>query len=145
MTKLLTIQLLISLLLLSSCKKDSNPCTPWLWGSNTTFNYDSLGNITDVDTFIYVDNMGNPVTLLEQFESNNQFYVFSDSTNDTTIAGTYNFTSNNIIINLPDSVFPFNNRTVTLLDSYNLHLYQITLLRQQVKNGLKLIFLSEES
>ncbi|MBL0098154.1 MAG: hypothetical protein IPP46_17900 [Bacteroidetes bacterium] len=93
MTKLLTIQLLISLLLLSSCKKDSNPAvTPQLNGLwevqlTTITNYDSLGNITDVDTFIYVDNMGNPVTLLEQFESNNQFYVFSDSTNDTTIAG----------------------------------------------------------
>ena len=130
MTKTILFRLIILVLFLSSCKKDSNPMATsqfnGLWEVDllTITYYDSLGNISDMDTVEYVDDIGNTVTALEQFDSNNKFHLFSNSTNDTISSGTFNLNSNNLIINLPDSVFPFNNRTITLLTSHNLQLIQ---------------------
>jgi hypothetical protein len=124
--------ILVSLL---SCKKESDinktdqptaNLLVGLWKVDflTITTYDSIGNITSLDTVPYVNNQGDPITLLEEYTINNKFYMFSDTIIDTLESSTYNRTGSIILINIPDSVFAFNNRTITQLDSSKLELFQ---------------------
>jgi hypothetical protein len=74
---------------------------------------------------IYTDQYGNPVTLLEKFSQDNKFFIFSNTVSDTNTISTYLVSGNNVKINLPDSVLPFNNRTISKIDNTSLELFQI--------------------
>lgn len=91
----------------------------------TITQYDSFNNVIKTDTVIYTNDLGEPVTVFEKYTSDNNFFLFQTSTNDTLKSSTFTQTGNNISINLPDNVFLFNNRTISKVDSTTLELYQL--------------------
>ncbi len=116
------------MVLFNSCKKEQDPSELiGLWEVEllTISTYDSLDNIISVDTSMYVDNIGNPVTLLEKYTADNNYFAFSDTISDTVKTSTYTLNDNNLLLNIPDSVWSFNNRTITTLNDINLELFQI--------------------
>jgi hypothetical protein len=120
------------MLVILGCKKEqeqqtSNSSLIGLWQVTllTISRYDSLNNIISVDTVIYIDQYGNDVTLLEKYTQDNKFYIFLNTTSDTNKISTYMLNGNNLKINLPDTVFPFNNRTISQIDDKYLELFQI--------------------
>ena len=125
----------IIILLIFGCKKGqqisdtSNPSLSikGLWEIKllTITHYDSFNNVIKTDTVIYTNNLGDPVTMLEEYTSDHKYILFTNSTSDTSISSTFTQTGNNIKINLSDNLFPFNNRTITYVDSTTLELYQM--------------------
>jgi hypothetical protein len=129
------ILLVIFSLLIFGCKKESQnsdvsnsgPSITGLWKVNilTITHYDSFNNVIKIDTVEYTNDIGEPVTMLEQYTSDHKFTLFANSTNDISISSTFTQSGNNIKINLSNDIFPFNNRTITKVDSSTLELYQI--------------------
>ncbi len=112
------------------CKKEKQSTSPsiiGLWEVKllTITRYDSLNNIIKIDTVQYTNEVGTPVNVFEKYTSDNKFLIFKNSINDTILSSTYSQTGDNIKINEFEDMFPFNNRTITKLDDYNLELFQI--------------------
>jgi len=122
-------------LLVLGCKKENQnsstsntgPSITGLWEVKllTITHYDSFNNIKKIDTVIYTDDLGEPITVLEKYTSDRKFILFANSINDTSISSTFTQTGNNIKINLSDNILPFNNRTISMVDSLTLELFQI--------------------
>jgi hypothetical protein len=129
------ILLLLFLLMILGCKKENQdtitsntgPSIIGLWEIKllTITHYDGSDNILKIDTVKYTDDLGEPVTMLEQFTSDHKFIQYVNSMNNVSFSTTYIQTGNNIKINLSDNVFLFNNRTITKVDSLSLELYEI--------------------
>ncbi len=114
----------------SGCKKEdqtSNTSLDGLWKCTllTIANYDSLNNFIRFDTVIYTDSLENTVTLLERYSADHSFYAFANTVSDTLFKSTYTLDGNIIRIHLPDSVLPFNARTILTLDEANLAVSQM--------------------
>lgn len=125
----------IFILLILGCKKEQQISGSSITGTSiiglwevkllTITQYDSFNNVIKTDTVIYTNDLGEPVTVFEKYTSDNKFFLFQNSTNDTLKSTTFTQTGKNISINLPDNVFPFNNRTISKVDSTTLELYQL--------------------
>ena len=126
---------LIFAILIFSCKKEEqNSGTPFtetsiigLWEVKlfTVTQYDTNNIYISTDTVIYTNEIGEPITFFEKFTSDNKFFRFQKTINDTLIQSTYTKNGNNILINLPSNGFPFNNRLISTINSTTLELYQI--------------------
>lgn len=133
--KLSFLLIAISVLLLFGCKKENQNSDPinnssaiiGLWEVKllTITRYDNANNIIKIDTAIYTNELGQPVTLLEKYTSDHKFIQFANTINDTSLVSTFTLTGNTIKINLSDNVFPFNNRTITKIDDFSLEVYQV--------------------
>jgi len=115
----------------TSCKKEnqqvSNSSLIGLWEVKllTISTLDSLNNIIKIDTAIYTDEYGNPITFLEQYTQDYRLFMFANNTADTNKIFTYTLTGNNLKINISDNILPFNNRTISKIDDNNLEVFQI--------------------
>ena len=128
---------LISILtvLIIGCKKENTtsdssspgPSITGLWEVKllTITHFDANNNVTKIDTVIYTTNLGDHVTMLEEYTSDHKYILFSNSTSDTSMSSTFSQNGYNIKINLSDNLFPFNNRTISKVDSLTMELYQI--------------------
>ena len=139
MKKYRYILIVFSLLFFSTCKKDSENLVPintnsinetlffgvWEIELFTMVTYDSNGNISDIDTIKYTNDLGEPATTLEEYNMNNKFYMYSPTTIDTIYRSTFLISNNTVLINLPDSLLlNFRARTISLLDSSKMEMYQ---------------------
>ena len=93
----------------TSCKKEnqqvSNSSLIGLWEVKllTISTLDSLNNIIKIDTAIYTDEYGNPITFLEQYTQDYRLFMFANNTADTNKIFTYTLTGNNLKINISDN------------------------------------------
>jgi hypothetical protein len=86
---------------------------------------DSSNTVIKTDTAIYTDEYGNPATLLEEYTQENKLFMFTNTTSDTNKLCTFTLTGKNLKINLPDTILPFNNRTISKIDNNSLEVFQI--------------------
>ncbi len=130
----LVLFLTICILILSCKKEEQNLGTPitetsiiGLWEVKlfTVTQYDTNNVYISTDTVIFTNEVGEPITFLEKFTSDNKFFQFQNTINDTLTQSTYTKNDNNILINLPSNGFPFNNRIISNINSTSLILFQI--------------------
>jgi hypothetical protein len=133
--KINLVLLLTICILIFSCKKEvQNSGTPitetsiiGLWEVKlfTISQYDTNNIYMKTDTVIFTNTVGDPITFLEKFTSDNKYFQFQNTINDTLKQSTYIQNGNNILINLPSNAFPFNNRIISNINSSTLVLTQM--------------------
>ena len=87
--------------------------------------YDTNNICISTDTVIFTNEVGEPITFLEKFTSDNKFFRFQNTINDTLTQSTYIQNGNNILINLASNEFQFNNRIISNISSTSLELVQV--------------------
>jgi len=85
--------------------------------------YDSLNNVTNVDTVTFTDAMGDPVTVYEEYKSPSEMRLLVDLT-DTLESCTFHKNGNNLVLEIPDSIYFFNNRTISILNDSVLSVFE---------------------
>ncbi|MFZ4401493.1 MAG: hypothetical protein ACOYO1_15770 [Bacteroidales bacterium] len=118
-----------------SCKKEEqNSVSPiteasiiGLWEVKlfTVTQYDTNNVFISNDTVVFTNEVGEPIIFMEKFTSDNKFFRFENTINDTLTQSNYTQSGDNIIINLPSNGFPFNNRLITSINSSTLVLSQM--------------------
>jgi len=130
----LVLFLSICIFILSCKKEEQHSETPitatsiiGLWEVKlfTITQYDLNNIYISTDTVIFTNEVGEPITFLEKFTSDNKFFQFQNTIYDTLTQSTYMQSGNNILINLPSNGFPFNNRIISNISSTSLELSQM--------------------
>ena len=126
--------LLISIVLFGNCKKDNSGITTspdtllygkWQNDLITLTTYDSVNVIVHVDTIPVTDISGNVVSLIQQFSKSGIVSFSQDSLISFIYSYPFKKTGLNLKILEPDSIYAFNNQTISLLSSTSLTVYQI--------------------
>ena len=125
---------LISIVLFGNCKKDNSGITTspdtllygkWQNDLITLTTYDSVNVIVHVDTIPVTDISGNVVSLIQQFSKSGIVSFSQDSLISFIYSYPFKKTGLNLKILEPDSIYAFNNQTISLLSSTSLTVYQI--------------------
>ena len=125
---------LISIVLFGNCKKDNSGITTspdtllygkWQNDLITLTTYDSVNVIVHVDTIPVTDISGNVVSLIQQFSKSGIVSFSQDSLISFIYSYPFKKTGLNLKILEPDSIYSFNNQTISLLSSTSLTVYQI--------------------
>lgn len=103
-----------------------------IWQNETAIwtEYDSLGNITTVDTVTFSNSVDDPVIYYEEYKSPSAFRMITELT-DTLATYASHKNGMNFNIDVPDSNFFFNNRTITALNDSILSVFEIYSLNPQ--------------
>ena len=86
--------------------------------------YDNNNQVTATDTVYFVDLLGQPMTVIEQYTSGFQYFMFRNTTEDTLNKGTFTLQNNILTIHFPTQEYE---RTISHISPTTLelfHLYQ---------------------
>jgi hypothetical protein len=134
--------LAVVLLFIGSCKKDenagpmpdSNSMLFGLWQNELAIQteYDNQNHVISEDTLIFTDVNGDPVTLYEEYKSPDELRMISNLT-DTISTFTFHTYGSNLVIDVPDSNYVFNNRTIITLNDSVLTMFEVISMNPKVK------------
>ena len=122
------------------CKKD-NPADPpaansiigkWKFNYGIKKIFDTNNQVTFTDTLRYVDLLGQPMTVFEEYTTDNKYFMFRNSFDDTLYSYTYTKKNNLLTIHFPGIE---NERTISNISQTDLelfHLYQDMIPKQSL-------------